>query len=207
MHEEIKNLLNAYLDNELSGRSLRQVEVHLSSCQACRGELEELRKISLLLRGAPDPTFTQMERFLSNLPLLLPRQQSPTRYRSGESVTWWLVPIGLVALLIFVHTIFQLSSMFSVTDITGLLGQTSDWLSSPRDTLWYGFIMTITSGNPGDGQPVLSILNSLHILGIKFMASFLWQALFSLLYLGWLAGWWLKHTNKNVIHNPRSIHT
>ncbi len=36
MHEEMRALLNAYLDGELQGRRLREMETHLESCAECQ---------------------------------------------------------------------------------------------------------------------------------------------------------------------------
>ena len=55
MHEDMRALLNAYLDGELHGTRLREMELHLSGCEACRNELKELRLVSDLLQAAPDP--------------------------------------------------------------------------------------------------------------------------------------------------------
>ena len=46
-------LLSAYIDDELSPDDRRQVEEHLSSCEVCRREFEELRGISALVRELP----------------------------------------------------------------------------------------------------------------------------------------------------------
>ena len=50
MHEEMRTLLNAYLDGELHGRRLREMETHLAACADCRDELKELRLVSELLQ-------------------------------------------------------------------------------------------------------------------------------------------------------------
>ena len=55
MHEDMRALLNAYLDGQLRGTRLMEMKVHLAGCEACRNELRELRLVSDLLQAAPDP--------------------------------------------------------------------------------------------------------------------------------------------------------
>lgn len=46
----------AYLDQELTPRKTRWVEWHLQTCEVCRKELEELHRMTLLLRSLPGPS-------------------------------------------------------------------------------------------------------------------------------------------------------
>ena len=50
MIEHVNEWLGAYLDGELRGLRLRQVESHLAECSVCHSELESLRNLSALLR-------------------------------------------------------------------------------------------------------------------------------------------------------------
>ena len=50
--QDVKKLLVAYLDEELTPAKRSLVELHLPSCQQCRQELEALRKIQAELRQA-----------------------------------------------------------------------------------------------------------------------------------------------------------
>ena len=50
MSEHVTEWLNAYLDGELHGARLRQVENHLAECAECRAELDECAELSALLQ-------------------------------------------------------------------------------------------------------------------------------------------------------------
>jgi len=54
--EQVKVLLSAYLDGELSGRLTRLVEKHLDECPECNLELAKLEKTVELLAGLPADT-------------------------------------------------------------------------------------------------------------------------------------------------------
>ena len=51
-----RELLSAYLDGELKGRSLGRLEAHLARCAACRDELERLRAMDRVLDALEKPT-------------------------------------------------------------------------------------------------------------------------------------------------------
>ncbi len=53
-HPRIERQLSAYLDGELLPDDARLVEVHLSTCPICRGELARLRRVKSLMGRVPD---------------------------------------------------------------------------------------------------------------------------------------------------------
>ena len=58
-HQSAIELLNDYLDGELSGAQEKKLEQHLEGCESCQGELEDLRQtldIMGSLRKVEPPT-------------------------------------------------------------------------------------------------------------------------------------------------------
>jgi anti-sigma factor RsiW len=57
-------MLGAYHDGELDMARRREVDTHMSECQACREELSRLARLSVMLRGAGDelPGLSQIGR-------------------------------------------------------------------------------------------------------------------------------------------------
>jgi len=53
--EKVRDLLSAYLDEELPESTARQVAAHLAECPACREELAGLRLTSHMLGSLPGP--------------------------------------------------------------------------------------------------------------------------------------------------------
>ena len=92
MHEDMRTLLSAYLDDELHGPRLQEIKLHLAACEACRNELKELRLVSDLLQAAPTPEFIPAGRFASNLVLSLPRRTMRDMASKPGSLAWWLAP-------------------------------------------------------------------------------------------------------------------
>jgi anti-sigma factor RsiW len=62
-HTRAQELLNDYLDGELTGAELEELERHLETCEECRAEVESLRETLSMLSGLkkldPAPDFLQ----------------------------------------------------------------------------------------------------------------------------------------------------
>lgn len=84
--------ISAFLDGALSGEALVRADAHLSSCGACRRELDSLRHLKLIASSAPRKTMP------ADLALALER-------RFVKGVSWWgalsrpalWIPAGAVA--------------------------------------------------------------------------------------------------------------
>ena len=192
MHEKMRTLLNAYLDGELHGQPLQELEHHLASCTDCQNELRELRLVSEILQADPSPKFTPAERFISQLTLSLPRNSPSVQAPKPGSLAWWLVPAGLLGAWFFVQTVFTLTDVVIAANITGLLGHTASWLGSGgQETIWFS-AATSMFGGLAASQPALSLVNNVSVFGGSQVSGFFWQAVIVLLYWAWLFAWWLR---------------
>ncbi len=192
MHEDLYPLLNAYLDGELHGTRLREMELHLSSCEICQGELNELRRISIFLQAAPAPQFTPAERFVSNLTLSLPRRLQQAQPLKPASL--WLVPAGSLGLWFFLRTVFELSNLIYMANESGVLGHAFPWFSNgSQETIWFALTTNLLGAHlTGNEHLALSLLNGINIFGSDLLWGLLWQAALIMFCLGWLAIWWMR---------------
>ncbi len=199
MHEDMRKLLNAYLDGELHGTRLEDMKLHLGSCEACRNELKDLRLVSDLLQAAPVPEFIPAERFASNLAMRLPRRTFHDLPPEPGSLAWWLVPGALLGAWFFVQTVFTLTGLVTAADITGMLGQAATWLGGAhQQTVWFAAVVAMFGRPAGGLQSTFSLLNQLDIFGTNLLDGFLWQALIVLLYWSWLSVWWLRRRPRTI---------
>jgi len=192
MNEHITDLLSAYLDGELRGLRLRQVEDHLTICAACRQELDELRSLSGLLHETlPAKAFTPTERFAVNLALWLPRRPERAPARKVSESAWWLVPAGAVSVWIFLQTATIVSTLVTTAGAAGLLGNAASWLQSgPQQSVWFSASMNLFGSDlSGSSRTLLTILNSISVFETGFWAQLVWQAGIGLVILVWLAAW------------------
>ena len=102
MVDEMREQLGIYLDGELHGAALQAMQVHLETCTACREELDSLRHLSEMLRSAPMPVgLLPADRFADQLaPRLPPRTANWAAFPVSRA--GWLVPLGLMTVLIFI---------------------------------------------------------------------------------------------------------
>lgn len=196
MAEHVNEWLSAYLDHELSGARLWQVEKHLAECAECQAELDEMRELSTLLHDAvPAGEFISTERFVANLTLNLPRQPEPTAPRKILEVGWWLIPVGVLTTWLFVQVTFSLSSLVINAANAGLLDGTVTWLlqGNPPQTEWFTLTMRFFGDDFGmTGKSILWVLNDADVFIDKLTGQFIWEFILASLYLGWLASWWFR---------------
>jgi hypothetical protein len=195
MFEHIKEWLNAYHDDELRGARLRQVENHLAECNECQAELDELQELSALLREtAPIGEFISTERFVSNLILNLPRQPEPPQTRKALEIGWWLIPVGVLGIWVFIQVTLSLSSVFLAVSEAGLFGNTFAWLQSAQPQMeWFATLSNLFGGQLNfTSQIILSTLNDADLFIRNLVGPFLWQVLLAVAYLSWLASWWFR---------------
>jgi anti-sigma factor RsiW len=194
MSEHMTEWLNAFLDGELRGPRLGQVQDHLAGCAICRAELDELRGLSRMLHEAPPVVADQpADRFIAELTLLLPRREESA---PKTGIVWWLAPAGAVVVWVLLQAGLTIGGLISTAGGAGLLDGTSGWFASaPQHTAWFSAAVGLF-GNQlgGTGLSLLEILDSLSVLRSDLGAQLGWQAGFALLYWAGLAFWWTHRT-------------
>ncbi|HKI54927.1 MAG TPA: zf-HC2 domain-containing protein [Anaerolineales bacterium] len=191
MSNHITEQLNAYMDGELKGKQLRQVEDHLTECEACQAELESLQGLSALLHEVPAPEFTSNERFVTQVNLLLPeRQTARTRSRILE-LGWWMIPVSLLAAWIFISTSSLISNAVSAADNFGLLDNTTALISDSSESAVWTSRLGQVGILKGEGLQVAETTES---FTRNVLPQFIWQVSIALLYLAWIAMWWARQT-------------
>jgi anti-sigma factor RsiW len=191
MSDHVTNWINAYLDGELHGQRLAQVETHLNHCAECRTELASLQTLSSVLHEAPLPDFPPAERFAANLNLNLPRKPETSLSHTALEWTWWLAPVALTAAWVFVQTTLLLSDWISTAGRLGLLdASASAWLApaAPRETL----LSALLSQAGLLGGSGVALFQSAAAFFDNTLAQVIWQVSIGLLYLAWIASWWAR---------------
>ena len=192
--KHILELLGAYLDGELHGRELKKVETHLGECQICAEEYASLESLSEILQEAPLPEFRSPERFAADVALRLPRKAAtPIRSRVLE-VGWWLAPIGLMVIWVFLNTTNLVSETLLIANQFGLLNSTATSLISGAspDAIWsarlgnFGFL----AGNN------LQWAGTIEAFTRTTASQVLWQLSIAILYLVWIAVSWVRHEHR-----------
>lgn len=206
MTEHVTDLLGAYVDGELHGLRLRQVEEHLAKCAGCRKELTELRGLSSLLqKSVPMEAFTPADKFAANMVLQLsaqsartntPRQAASAQPQKPLNWLWWLAPVGVLGAWVFAQAIFTLVSFLSTANAAGLLGNVTAWLqTAPSQSLWFSASMSLFGGQlSGTSKTVLDVLNDISVTGASLIIQLAFQIGIALAYWAWLGLWWRRKT-------------
>ena len=191
MSNHITEQLNAYMDGELRGKQLHQAEEHLATCEACQTELESMQGLSALLHEIPGAEVTSNERFVTQVNLLLPERRNATTRNRILEVSWWMIPVGLLAVWAFISTTGMISNIISTAGNLGLLDGTPALLTnSSENTFW-----TSALGQVGvlKGES-LQWAKSTESITRNVLPRFIWQIAIALLYLAWIAIWWARQT-------------
>lgn len=197
MSNHIIEWLNAYVDGELKGMRLRQVEEHLAECEACQAELDALQGLSSLLQEVPEAEFTPNEKFVSQVNLRLPHKQVKSTRNKVIEVGWWMIPVGLLTAWIFFSTAILVSDMVSAANNFGLLDNATALLGSDstNNAVW-----TARLGQFGVLQgDNLQWAESTESYTRNVLPQYIWQVSIALLYLTWIAIWWARQRRREQV--------
>jgi len=195
MADHVSEWLGAYHDDELHGARLRQVERHLTECNACQAKLDEIRSISNLLHSfEPVEDFLSAERFAANLALRLPRQGEPAPTHPALKTAWWLVPIGVLGIWLCVAITQSLSSLLTLGVDSGLLnGNLARLGGNPSQMDWFATALDLFNGQLGGlGLEILTWLNDANLFLVQLVGNLMPYVILGVGYLVWLAFWWLR---------------
>lgn len=196
MSNHITEWLNAYLDGELQGSRLQQVEGHLAECEVCQVELASLEKLSDLLQEVPAAEFTPPERFAAQVSLRLPRQKTRASRKRIFEIGWWMIPVVLLAIWVLINASFFIYEALSVANRLGLLTSVSDWMrfgtSSVAD--W-----SSTLGQIGVLRGTwLDLARSTETFTRTSLVQITLQVSIALLYLSWLTICWMRYQRQGI---------
>jgi predicted anti-sigma-YlaC factor YlaD len=194
MSNHVNEWLNAYHDGELRGSRLDHVKAHLVECELCQAELESLESLSSLLHEVPMPEFMPVERFATQVNLRLPHKPVKVSRSKLVEVGWWMIPVGLLAVWVFIGTSFFISDLLATANNLGLLSGLSNWLASgPTNDIYLSATLGQFGVLSGNG---LNWAESTETFTRMSLPQIALQVSIALLYLSWIAIWWARHTRQ-----------
>lgn len=117
METHVSELLSAYYDGELGEASRRRVEAHLEVCPDCAANLEQYRRLSLMMQSLSEPEFTPANVAAARIGASLqPRAERPAsdNLQLGSSLAerlWKILPAGLVAGWAYTQAVLALAGL------------------------------------------------------------------------------------------------
>lgn len=199
MTEHVTQWLEAYYDGEIKGRRAQQIEKHLETCETCRTELESLKMLSAMLQEFPEArNLTPVDTFTAQVGLRLPRKTTENKKKGFFQTGWQWAPIGLLTTWVFIQTAFIVSGAvnWALRVVPGI-DQFSNLLQGNTQTgSFFGAALNLSGAEFSEiGQFGLNILWSGGPLGWAVTLNFTLTIILGLLYLSWLASWWVQKTN------------
>jgi hypothetical protein len=209
MTDPVYNWLGAYIDGELHGERLQQVEAHLADCAECQVELRHLQILSAALKDAALPEeFSTPEHFTARVMLTLPRQKLPAfsqreisqnNLAAMKLTSWfWLAPAAILIVWVFVQAVLLSGWVVSGANGMGLLGNLSSYLAPNPLGGWFSSGISLLDGKLSESsKDLLQVLQQGEQLGWQVFLSFIIQATLVLLFWSSMAGWWIIHQQEN----------
>ena len=147
-----------------------------------------------MLQEVPAPEFPSPERFATQVNLLLPQKRTSTPGSQLFEVGWWMIPVGLLAVWVFISTAVLLGDAVSVAKNFGILDSTiASFIATPSNTA----DVTSTLGQFGMLQGnSLQWAETTENFTRDLFPQIILQVSVALLYLTWFAVWWARHTRQ-----------
>jgi anti-sigma factor RsiW len=209
MNDHVFRWLDAYHDGELTRRRVQKIEDHLSTCDLCRDELNKIQTLSAILAEAPKAkSLKSPEVFVAQVSLRIPRNKQPASWQRAFRLGWQLTPIGILFTWAF------LQAGIIVTGIINLSlralpesNQIKEFLLSQSDQSIFEIFATANRTPIDVGTFGLDFLEAGSLLSIFPTLSMGLTILTGMLYLSWLASWWIQQTNGNNNYTISAIQT
>ena len=200
--DHVLDWLQPYHDGELPERHVRRVEAHLAHCESCRTELAALQAISSLLHESPAAgDLLWPDRFVAQVELQLPRRPVQTTLRRTLETGWRLIPVGLLGAWAFVQTVFiVVSGILMAQNFPATAGLFSSILPPVSGSSWLTGLQCFAGKGLGDWLEIVRCAaQSIAPLEWPIMLSAILFAGIGLLYLSWLASWWIRHNRIKTV--------
>ncbi len=205
MNAHAAKWLDGYIDGEIHGARLHKIEEHLKSCTMCQFELEQIRKLSILLEECPPATTrTSREQFAAQVGLRMPRTksiQSRTTWQEAVSLGWLAIPVSIILVWALSQTILLI-----INGIQGM-GVALPWTTSISSfDSWVGSIdlsRIFGSGVWNAASDAVAWLDIGERLVYVF-APYLTITIVTAVFLWcWMVCWWVLHQR----HQQQFNHT
>lgn len=188
MNQHVEIWIDAYLDGELTPKQTEKFERHLETCPNCLALLEERESISRLLNSIPLPETTRSdEDFVQDIKLLLPREQNKPGPTSFGAI-WIVISILILGAISFLFSINLITNFMIL--VPGMEELVTTVMITPSVTAavtpWIELFFNQVFNFSGFGF----FYGSLKFTTLALMA------ILALIYLSWLAFWWVNRLSQ-----------
>ena len=196
-NEHVTSLIGAYHDGELKGGRLKMVEEHLLTCEICREEKENLKKLSSMLQCIPDVSCeTPPNLFVAQVGYKLARKPGSALFDQALQGGWRLAPAGLLGVWAFIQAAFIVTGILGFSlDLVPEVEKTIGLLPTQGGSYLIGIFSFFDLGVLNLGRFFLDLLGTSNLFGSRILLNLSLLTIGGLLYLSWLASWWVQKFN------------
>jgi hypothetical protein len=206
MMDHVIEFLGPYLDGELRNLQVLRLEKHLESCKMCRSELHNLRVLQdLLSEDAELPTMKSEDQFVAEVSLLMDRNTEPTAIKKMLLIGWKAIPVTLAGAWLFMQTALALTAtIFVLSRLTPELPVVAQFKPNPAVSYLSNALCCFT-------QPIITQVLEFITQVIRPDIDLNWQIpaitllplIVGILYVCWLASWWVMRNRQNPIEKNK----
>jgi hypothetical protein len=207
MNTHPKEWLQAYYDGQLNPTRKQMVSEHLARCEDCQKELDELEFLSSLLQESPAASnLLAGDVFVSQVGMQLPRKAARPGIRGSLETGWRLAPFGMLTAWAFVQAVFMVTSIL-LAGIRLIPGAGPLLAMLPAESTSLSAITSMQSLSLLEvGQFGRQIIGGSGSWGLAFSLNVGLTILIGMLYLSWLASWWIRNQNNKHLETDATLH-
>jgi predicted anti-sigma-YlaC factor YlaD len=182
MTDHMTELIDLYLDGETKPSQTSEVEQHLKICEDCSKAVAQRRRLSKLIQAHPRIINTKSDRqFAREVMSRISRQPvEQTIKTAGLEPGWIGIPLLLVLGLAFIQAVWV------ETSVMRFIPQVGEVLDPSQYLLPFSFAMPTFLGQ------IIQLLPRLTMWSWSLSSAVILSAVLGVLYVSWLAGWWVK---------------
>jgi hypothetical protein len=194
MSEHKADWLGQLLDGEMKGERLAGAEAHLAHCATCRAELDELRRLSVLLQEVPAAEgLASPASFVARVEGRLNGRGRPGFWHRALPVGRWIAPAALAGAWVFLQTLAIAAPLILLAVQAGAGGETLGGLLPVTGESWWAALADLSATGLGDLTVVLDALPRVVVdLGWSLALASLPLVCLALLFGAWLVFWWSR---------------
>lgn len=196
-NEHVTSWIGAYHDGELKGNRLKMVEEHLNVCPLCQAELESLQMLSSILISTPEVgARIPPDIFVAQVGYRLVRKPENALLGQVLQDGWRLAPAGLLGVWAFIQAAFIITGIIGFCldlfpDVEKIIGLLPTQVGSNLNGIFSIFDLGILNM----GRLGLDLLGTSSLLGSRILLFLSLMTIGGLLYLSWLAIWWVQKSS------------
>lgn len=186
MNDHITDLIDIFLDGEVDSREVEAIEAHIAVCSDCAKEIQRRRRLSVILQSHPRMREVKSDQQFAKevIDRIKPHETSLPGESQGQDMAWIGFPLLLIAGLTFLQVVWVESRLVNFIPQVGEVFDSSQ------------ILMPFSFAIPSVINQLIRFLPGGSIWNWNWYTTIILSACLGILYISWLAGWWVKNQQR-----------